>query len=59
MKIFEQWLVSYKTSLCGIAAAAFNTLSNGTSLKNVLVSAAIALLGLFSSDGTPSAPAAK
>lgn len=51
MNLIESFFVHWKTSLFGIAAAGFNQLQNGTNWKTVLVSAAIALLGLFSSDG--------
>lgn len=50
------FITHWKTSLLGILAAAANTYAGGTSLKNVLLSAAIALLGLFTSDATPAKP---
>lgn len=47
---FELFFVHYKTSLAGIAAAALNSYANGTSPKQIAVSAALALIGLFASD---------
>jgi hypothetical protein len=43
-------LNSWKTSLFGIAAGAFNMLANGTNWKQVLVSLGLAGLGMLSKD---------
>jgi hypothetical protein len=49
--LIEAWIKNYKTSLCGIGIAIMNGVANGTSPKQLAISAGIALLGLFSSDG--------
>lgn len=40
----------YKTTLFGLIASAFNLLANGTGWKQVLMSTALGLLGLFAKD---------
>ena len=44
------FLKSYKTTLFGIAAAALNMLANGTSWKQVLMSTALAGVGIVAKD---------
>jgi len=51
MNIFQSFIVHWKTSLFGIAAAAFTQLSQGTNWKTVAMSASLALLGLLAKDG--------
>jgi hypothetical protein len=41
---------SWKTSLFGLGAGILNMLANGTNWKQVLLSAGVAALGLFSKD---------
>lgn len=52
MRTIESFFIHWKTSLFGIAAGAFNSLAHGTAPKQVALSVALALLGLFSHDGT-------
>lgn len=50
MNTLKSFLVHWKTSLFGIIAAAASAAANGTSWKQIAVSAALALIGLFASD---------
>ena len=52
MNSLKSFFVHYKTSLAGILSSAANLYANGHSLQNVLVSAGIALLGLFAADSS-------
>lgn len=51
MNTIKSIFIHWKTSLCGIAAAGLNTTANGTSWKQIALSAAFALVGLFAKDG--------
>jgi len=44
---------NWKTTLFGIGAGALNLLAHGVNWKSVLLSVAIAGLGLFASDAKP------
>jgi len=44
------FLSHYKTTLFGLAASALNLLANGTSWKQVAMSVALGLLGIFAKD---------
>jgi hypothetical protein len=43
----------WKTTLFGLAAGALNMFANGVNWKNVLLSSAFGLLGIFAADSKP------
>lgn len=55
MTTITNWFIHWKTSLAGIVAASANLYAGGHSITSVIVSAGIAVLGLFAQDaGTTS-----
>lgn len=54
MNTIKNFLVHWKTSLCGIVAGAITAFGSGQSVPHIVTGAAIAVLGLVASDGDKS-----